>query len=301
MQEKTINKVIRQKIDEWISSITEEKLRIELKKDVIVTGGCITSLLRNEDVNDYDVYIRTQETLKMLVEYYASDDIEVLQGSKKQQYVDELELKYNTTISEINNQYAVSVRNLKPDQIKYYIHTGGGKAFQYSDAEKKADYRVEFLSPNAISLSNKLQIVIRFWGEPDIIHKNYDFVHATNYWTYKSGLVVTPEALMSILTKQLKYQGSLYPITSIIRVRKFVKRGWSISAGEIFKMAYQVSLLDLQNIDVLEEQLIGMDVAYFSALIMALRAVSDKKKLTYDYISEIVDRVFSNDNSDIEE
>lgn len=301
MQEKTINKVIRQKIDEWINSITEEKLRIELKKDVIVTGGCITSLLRNEDVNDYDVYIRTQETLKMLVEYYASDDIEVLQGSKKQQYVDELELKYNTTISEINNQYAVSVRNLKPDQIKYYIHTGGGKAFQYSDAEKKADYRVEFLSPNAISLSNKLQIVIRFWGEPDIIHKNYDFVHATNYWTYKSGLVVTPEALMSILTKQLKYQGSLYPITSIIRVRKFVKRGWSISAGEIFKMAYQVSLLDLQNIDVLEEQLIGMDVAYFSALIMALRAVSDKKKLTYDYISEIVDRVFSNDNSDIEE
>jgi len=34
-------------------------------------------------------------------------------------------------------------------------------------------------------------------------------------------------------------------------------------AGEMFKMIYQASLLNLQDTDVLEEQLIGMDVCLF--------------------------------------
>jgi hypothetical protein len=39
----------------------------------------------------------------------------------------------------------------------------------------------------------------------------------------------------------------------------------------MLKMMLQVSDLDLKNPDVLEEQLIGVDVAYFSTLIEVLR------------------------------
>jgi hypothetical protein len=52
-----------------------------------------------------------------------------------------------------------------------------------------------------------------------------------------------------------------------------LKRGWNISAGEMLKVMFQISELDLKNPDVLEEQLIGVDVAYFSALINILRNV----------------------------
>lgn len=55
--------------------------------------------------------------------------------------------------------------------------------------EKGEKYRIVFMSSNAITLSNKVQIVIRFFGEPSEIHDTYDFIHATNYWTKREGLV----------------------------------------------------------------------------------------------------------------
>ena len=47
MKRKTINKVISKKINEWIESIDIEYIREKIRKDTIVTGGCITSLLLN--------------------------------------------------------------------------------------------------------------------------------------------------------------------------------------------------------------------------------------------------------------
>jgi hypothetical protein len=49
-------------------------------------------------------------------------------------------------------------------------------------------------------------------------------------------------------------------------MKKFIQRGWTVN-GRNPKMLFQVSELDLKNIEVLEEQLIGVDVAYFSLLI----------------------------------
>src|SRR4030042_663496 len=107
------------------------------------------------------------------------------------------------------------------------------------------------------------------------------------------------EALESIICKQVKYQGSLYPLTSIIRMKKFIKRGWNINAGEILKIMFQISELDLKNPNILEEQLIGVDVAYFAQLIEILRTVSPEK-ITSSYLNEIIDRVFNTADEDIE-
>src|SRR5690606_21747234 len=152
------------------------------------------------------------------------------------------------------------VNNLKEDQIKLFMRAGGGLRANENienteDKDKK--YYPKFFSPNAISLSDDIQIVIRFYGTAEEIHKTFDFVHATNYFTHKEGLVTNNEAIESLLTKQLKYQGSLYPLTTIIRIKKFLKRGWNINAGEMLKAMFQISELDLKNPDVLEEQLIG--------------------------------------------
>jgi hypothetical protein len=51
-------------------------------------------------------------------------------------------------------------------------------------------------------------------------------------------------------------------------------------------MLFQVSELDLKNIEVLEEQLIGVDVAYFSLLITVLR--DTEGKLTAHHLSELI-------------
>lgn len=160
----------------------------------------------------------------------------------------------------------------------------------------KPPYRVLFVTSNAITLSDKMQLILRFQGEPEEIHKNYDFVHCTNYWTsWDKKLTLRPEALEAILTKELRYIGSKYPICSLIRVRKFIARGWTINAGQFVKMAYQVSKLDLDDANVLEDQLVGVDSAYFSQVIEQLKKKTDESggaKLDGTYLMTLIDKIF---------
>src|SRR5690606_25046051 len=153
-------------------------------------------------------------------------------------------------------------------------------------------YRPVFMSTNAITLSHRVQIVMRFYGEPDTIHENYDFVHCTNYWkSWDNELVLRQPALEALLARELRYVGSKYPICSIIRLRKFIHRGWTINAGQILKMAMQVSELDLKDPAVLEDQLTGVDSAYFIQLMAKLKE-HDPEKVNAAYLVEIIDRMF---------
>lgn len=299
MQLKTIEKIIRNKMEEWISTITDTSLATEVRKNILVSGGSIVSLLSNQDVNDFDVYIKDIDVLKRLVTYYAhKHELEVLDGRKKAIYMEEIGETVTTWNGEVRNDSfkAVAIRTLRDNQIKILTPSGGKKV--NIDVEGLR-YAPVFFSPNAISLSDKVQIVCRFHGDSDAIKATFDYVHATNYFAFSEGLVTRKEALESIITKQLKYQGSMFPLTSIIRMKKFIKRGWNISAGEMLKIMFQISELDLKDPDVLEEQLIGVDVAYFGVLIDVLRGV-ETDKINSQYLNTIIDKVF-NSAEDVEE
>lgn len=313
MQIKTIKKVIKKKLEEWLSTITDENLRADVKRNVLVSGGSIASLILQETVNDYDVYIMDRDVLLRLTEYYTKgiSDVVVWDGKKKNELIAEYEkIRNGQTLESSYNYYASTLRNLQEDQIKIFLTNGGGgikvnNALEKAkDGEQPKKYQVAYLSPNAISLSDDIQIVIRFHGKPDEIHKTFDFIHATNFFTFKLGVVTNLDALHSLSSRHLSYQGSLYPLTSVIRAKKFIKRGWNISAGEYLKMMFQISLLDLSNIDVLEEQLIGIDVAYFSVLIEALRKHKEGTedfKLTPEYLNELIDRISNEEEEETQD
>ncbi len=293
MQIKTIQKVLSSKMEDWLNSITDEELRKKVKDNLLISGGSIVSMLLNEPVNDYDVYINNMDVLLGLAHYYTKGlDVEVFDGRQKEKLLDENEHRLGS--------FSISLNNLKPDQVKLFFNDKqGGMRIDYPVSETELPrYRPVFLSPNAISLSDDIQIVLRFHGNNEEIHKTFDFIHATCYFTFDEGLVTNVVALESIITKQLRYQGSLYPLTSIIRMKKFIKRGWNISAGEILKIMFQISELDLKNPDVLEEQLIGVDVAYFSKLIEILRGV-EVEKMTSAYLNAIIDKVFNSSDEEI--
>lgn len=303
MQTKTIEKNIKVKLIEWLSTITDSALRDDVKKSLLVSGGSVTSMFLNEPVNDYDIYFQDINVVKRIAQYYKVKageegyDIEIFDGREKESLVKELNSSSYLNVKAIDQNFAkaVSLRNLKSDQIKlFFVSEKGG--IKVNEGKENPNYEPMYFSPNAISLSNNIQIVLRFHGTHEEIHKTFDFIHATNYFTFSTGLVLNLSAIESILTKQLKYQGSQYPVTSIIRAKKFVKRGFNITAGELLKIMYQVSLLDLNNPEVLEEQLIGVDVAYFSLLIDALRGkyASDPDfKLTTEYFNSLIDKIFN--------
>lgn len=305
MQVKTIKKVITKKMEDWLASITDEQLRKDIEKNLLVSGGSIASLILQEPVNDYDVYLQDRDVLLRLTEYYVNPlkdkyGIEVWDGAKKDALIQQYKDEHGGDYLQHDSYWACTLRNLQDNQVKIHVDQGGVRIEQAlenaQDGENKESkkYQVSFLSPNAISLTDDVQIVIRFHGTPAEIHKTFDFIHATNFFTFDLGVVTNIDALHSLLSKHLSYQGSLYPLTSVIRAKKFLKRNWNITAGEYLKMMFQISLLDLTNLDVLEEQLIGVDVAYFSTLISALR--NHKKdnpefKLSAEYLNEIIDRI----------
>jgi len=113
-----------------------------------------------------------------------------------------------------------------------------------------------------------------------------------NYWTSWDGeLKLRPESLESLLSKELRYVGSKYPLCSIIRTRKFIQRQWTINAGQYLKMAMQLGDLDLNDVTVLEEQLTGVDAAYFNEIIRAIRD-KDESRVDRAYLMELIDRIF---------
>jgi hypothetical protein len=161
--------------------------------------------------------------------------------------------------------------------------------------KKDMIYKPVFFSENAISLTNKIQLVIRFYGEPSEIHENYDFAHSMCYYDYgKHHLEVTQEALESMLSKTLIYKGSLYPVASVFRIRKFLNRGWRISAGQILKILIQISDVNLKDPAILREQLIGVDQAYMWQL---LREIENNKtdKIDATYLAKLIDTIFEED------
>lgn len=383
MRKSRIEKVIQSKINSWINSITDETLQNEVRKNVIVTGGCIVSLLNNESPNDYDVYFRTKEIAKKVAEYYCSifnaahkDKTNrlgrsahawVLDGETVQKYQNHeiklSEFAYGYTDDSLPSGMITST---PPERIKVMINSDGiaedtDSPFTCNDnddpelvddalntsvqdylesieneeeteeivenylddveiadeieakeienlnvdkLDKETKYRPVFLSTNAITLSDKIQLIFRFYGEPDKIHDTFDYVHCMCYWTsWENKLVYTTEALDSIINKELKYVGSKYPICSVLRMRKFISRGWTINAGQILKMAFQISELDLQDINVLEDQLVGVDSLYFSAAISQLRKLAEEKRVnangdpiefSYDssYLATVIDKIF---------
>jgi hypothetical protein len=125
----------------------------------------------------------------------------VLDGRKREDYLNNIQSSFE--IDDNESEEAVRYKTLKLDQVKLNISSIGMKK-ELIEGKK---YQVAFFSQNAISLTEDLQIVLRFSGNVTQIHKTFDFVHAT-YFTFEEGLVTNVAALESILTKSLRYQGS---------------------------------------------------------------------------------------------
>lgn len=290
MKSKTIDKIIRGKFNSWLKSIDDEKVRNVAENGTIVTGGCITSFYLNEDVNDFDLYFTNLETARVIAEYYVkrfNTKVPLIKNPRTRQAEVRVEDGRIRIFIRSSGVASDTTKNEDPEQEEFI--DSAYSVIQNSSNSGK--YDPIFLTSNAITLKGKVQLIIRFYGNPDEIHKNYDFIHVTNYWTPKEGLVIRKEALESILTKELKYVGSLYPICSILRLRKFIRRGWTINGGQILKMAFQINELDLSNPKVLADQLVGVDVYYFYDLI---NTIEKNKPEVVDslYISRLIDEIF---------
>lgn len=299
MNSKNIKKHLNNKLRDWIGSIDNEEIKKILKENVIVTGGAIVSLLTGDKVHDYDVYFRTKDACLAVTTYYVDKWNEKHPDKPVSVRVDENTGKIDCFVQskgiadeeeEANSKISYNFASTE-EEIEEALA-------EKEDAEEteKEKYRPRFITSNAITLSDKVQIVIRFYGEIEEIHKNYDFVHCTCAWSSWDDEIFLPEkALECIINKELYYVGSKYPLCSIIRTRKYLERGYHINAGQYVKMCMQLNELDLKDVKVLEDQLTGVDTTYFQMMIDALQKHMEETgedKVDATYAMNLINKLF---------
>lgn len=258
MNERRIKEHLRNKVDEWIKTLPFE-LRMDVLTSCFVSGGSIVSLLLGDTVNDYDIYFTKEETALKVASHYARDKV--------------------TEITSAPGTVSISVRS---------------SGIWLNDKEELQPYEPKCITGNAISLNDKVQLITKFVGTPDEVHKNFDFVHCMCYYDpFGDNLVIPTDAALSMMTKELKYRGSLYPLASVIRTRKFIKRGWSINAGQYLKMILQLQGLNLYDQNVLKNQLMGVDSLYFNQMLLQVGDLHVKDgQVDALYLVELIDRFF---------
>ncbi|UXR28931.1 nucleotidyl transferase [Bacillus phage Nachito] len=295
----------------WAKSIDDKNVRELVEKNCFISGGAIVSLLGNEEPNDYDIYFKDFETCKAVASYYvdrwnkhhdtyASVDLPALE-------------KQRVKVMIRSKGIAEDTEGMSQDEINRR-----GLGLQPKDEKKKPKdekkFRPVFLSSNAITLSDGVQLIMRFHGSPEEVHQNFDFVHCQAYWepngvAYWTGgsllntgkLTLPAETLTSIMTKELRYSGSKYPIASILRMRKFIARGYTINAGQVLKMIFQVNKLDLNDPLVLEDQLTGVDLTYMNMLIDTVHSKRlEDPTFNFDsnWLITVVEKIFDNENEE---
>jgi hypothetical protein len=291
MNSKNIKKALSAKINKWLESVEDKEVKKVIRDNTIISGGALVSLLTGSEVHDYDVYFRTKEAVLTVAKYYAE--------------------KFNSAHST-----GASIKEIPDGRIVIFIQSQGVAGEEKeedlpflegefipeeadqteSESTEKPKYRPVYLTSNAITLSDKIQIVIRFWGDVEEIHKNYDFAHCTCSWSsWDNNLILPQKALECIINKELYYIGSKYPLCSIIRARKFIDRGYSINAGQYLKMCLQLNDLNLHDVETLKDQLVGVDSAYFNMAINAMEQKAQNEpewKVDNSYLFEVINKIF---------
>lgn len=311
MKTKTIKSILKKKHNKWIKSIENEEVRKIAKEGTFITGGAVASLLDYGKVNDLDIYFKDTYTALKVAIYYVD-----MFNVNRQRPVEILHPEYSAndlTIQAPRTEVELETFKDKLLPVKTYIKSEGvAEDTSLVNASKTAKEGAEdsetetpkhlpvFVTDNAITLTGKVQLILRFVGSIHDIHTNFDFVHCTCWYDpFEDELGLPQEALVSIMTKELVYTGSKYPLCSLFRMRKFINRGYSINAGQILKMVFQLQDLDLYNEAVLKEQLIGVDTTYMKWFLRELEKWksenTDVRELNATYLSEVVDKVFSDE------
>lgn len=298
MNSKNIAKALNAKLNDWIKNIDDEEIVKAIKKDAMVTGGALVSLLNSETPNDYDIYFKTLETCKLVAQYYANKWNE----SHTKDYVEikDVEVNGEKRIECYIKSSGLAMEDEDGNEVDYetepYTSENEEEPLKENPEIIKPKYRPRYFSTNAISLSDKIQLVIRFWGPVEEIHKNYDFEHCKCSYDWKENKVNLPvKSLECILNKELVYNGSKYPLCSIIRTRKFIERGYHINAGQYVKMALDLNELNLKDFNVFKDQLMGVDSFYFSKAIETIqRRKEEDENFNPDrqYLFEVINRIF---------
>lgn len=132
-------------------------------------------------------------------------------------------------------------------------------AQEKNKSNKEQKYKVSLITDNAINLTDKVQLITKFTGSPKQVTNNFDWQHIKSYYIYNKGLTLTEDVYKLIVEKELIYTGSNYPLSSLLRLRKYLKKGWYVSTKTMVHIILEVvSAFQDQSISINNEEQIEL-------------------------------------------
>lgn len=229
-----------------VSEYTTNNFEVD-QDDFYITGGAIASLINCDNVNDYDIYCKDVNTAITLL---SCINQKVFKNSLtfSRQDVNET-CGYITCRTDDEKIIAVKEALIKENGAD----SAGSTLTQIFDYNSGA---VITASYNAITFEfdgEKYQLIMKIAGDIGFIHDHFDFVHCTNWYSNDVGLQLNEKAFMASFIQKLKYIGGMNPISTIMRLPKFINKGWSIDKSEFLKIAWDINGLYLNNPNVMND------------------------------------------------
>jgi len=201
--------------------------------------------------------------------------------------------------------------NINPNLHRGYLFLNN--AFREDTLEKAIDrfnenckkYKIKshkvyptYLSKNALTLSNGVQLIFRFIGEPKEVFSTFDYEHCKVYWRPNPlGLLLGSvhyegRSQESIAKNELIYTGNTrFVLSAISRLNKFIKRGWGISPSSLLSLALSVNKVDWSSREALEEELLGIYGIENQTLKTILNLCSKEGKVDLDKVVQVLGEV----------
>lgn len=165
-----ISNILDDVVTQWLDSIDNEELRNTFAENVLVSGGSIGSLIRNETPNDYDFFFRNQETVNLISNYYQQYDnsgnfriIAITENAVTFENGIQLILKYSGDLKQLWNNFDFRHTKIGFDyrtkQIQYdnqaVLDSINNKQLFYEKAELKLLKNLDLTLQRVIRLINR--------------------------------------------------------------------------------------------------------------------------------------------------
>lgn len=118
---------------------------------------------------------------------------------------------------------------------------------------------------------NRVQLIKKFRGTPEEIISNFDYsVVQCAFLPHIEEFVMSSNFLYDNASRTLRYntdiEGVSYPIASLMRAEKYIKRGYKFTGVEALKLGLTINNLKINTYKDLKEQIEGIDTYYFKGL-----------------------------------
>lgn len=143
---------------------------------------------------------------------------------------------------------------------------------------------------SAVSLfvdGHRVQLVKAITGTPWQVLEKFDFTICQAAWDGKQ-FYFAPDFMQHLSQRRIVYNiNSEYPICSLYRARKFIKRGFHFSGIDAIKLGLRIQSLQINDCGELRRQLMGIDTLFLKELTDSLKGKEQKKYEFNDFLATL--------------